>query len=288
VIARHFAARIESARAFVIDLDGTIALGDGTGGGYDPLPGAAKLLAELRGHGVPFRIVTNNSARSPAVYARALRAIGLDVRDNEILTPSSVAADFCRRTGLNRVRVLGTAGAAAPFAAAGLKVIDPSTPAKKVDAVYTGWFREMSFPDIEAASNDLWNGAPLLTASDFPFFATKEGKGLGTSFPLNAMFKALTGAEPNLLGKPSIEMLRFALKVMDFHEEATDRLVVMGDNPATDIAMARAGRALAIGVPTGLTSIEQWEALAEEERPDLVLDDFDPVIRIIRKRAVFS
>lgn len=49
---------LSSIRLFLLDLDGTFYL-DGA-----PLPGALDFLAALRGKGVPFAFLTNNSSRS--------------------------------------------------------------------------------------------------------------------------------------------------------------------------------------------------------------------------------
>ena len=42
------AAKIATARGFIFDMDGTIALGNAASGGHEALPGAIDLLATLR------------------------------------------------------------------------------------------------------------------------------------------------------------------------------------------------------------------------------------------------
>jgi HAD superfamily hydrolase (TIGR01450 family) len=286
VIHPQLASRIETARGFIIDMDGTIALGDRTAGGHVALPGAKELLVELRSNGIPFCVFTNGTAKAPTVYARTLRMVGLDVRDNEMMTPSSVAAEYLVREGLQRVRVLGTPGTAAPLAAAGLTVIESSSPAAKVDAVFTGWFREFTFPDLEAACGDLWNGAVFTTASDVPFFATQGGRGISTGFAINTMLTALTGQTPRVLGKPSIEALRHALQLMAIPQQSGDDVVVLGDDLALEMRMARQGGAMAVAITTGIHSREDFAAAEADRRPDLVLDDLDALVEIVKRRGV--
>ena len=48
--------RIASARGFIFDMDGTIALGDAASGGHKALPGAVALFSRLRARGTPFRV----------------------------------------------------------------------------------------------------------------------------------------------------------------------------------------------------------------------------------------
>ena len=84
--------------------------------------------------------------------------------------------------------------------------------AEGVEAVFTGWFREFTFPDLEAACRDVWAGAILTTASHVPFFAAKGGRAIGASFAINVMIASLTKKRAKVLGKPSKDALHRALR----------------------------------------------------------------------------
>ncbi|MDB5663246.1 MAG: haloacid dehalogenase [Sphingomonas bacterium] len=265
------ANRIATARGFIFDMDGTIALGDSASGGHRAIPGAVDLLARLRRDGRPFRVFTNGSAKAPADYAASLRAAGFDVQDEEMMTPSVSAAEYLVATGLKRVRVLGNAGTMAPLIAAGIEVIGPSEKADGVQAVFTGWHREFGFPDLEAACNDIWAGAVLTSASHVPFFATQAGRGIGTSFAINAAITALTKVKPTVLGKPSRHALAAALRRMGLPRSAAREVVVVGDDPALEMRMANRAGAVSVCVATGLQTLETMAALEAAERPLLPL-----------------
>jgi 4-nitrophenyl phosphatase len=196
-------ARIRNASGFIFDMDGTIALGDAASGGHKALAFATEVIAAIRARGTPFRVFTNGTAKPPAIYAASLRGAGFDLRDEEMMTPSTSAAIWFVKQGISRVRVLGNDGVGAPLKAAGIEVIGPSEKATGVEAVYTGWFREFTFPDLEAACESIWDGAILTTASHVPFFATATGRAIGASFAVNVMITALTGKRAKVLGKPS-------------------------------------------------------------------------------------
>jgi ribonucleotide monophosphatase NagD (HAD superfamily) len=169
------ARRVATARAFIFDMDGTLVLGSATGGGFAPLPGAVDLLAALRARGTPFRVFTNGTAKIPKLYAAALREAGLPVRDEEMMTPATAAADWFVRRNIKRVRALGGEGLQGPLIEAGLEVIAPSETAAGVEAVFTGWYKEFSLADMELACRDIWAGARLTSSSNVPFFATAGG-----------------------------------------------------------------------------------------------------------------
>jgi NagD protein len=281
VTRRSVAARIASARGFIFDMDGTLALGNRESGAHAALPGAVDLLARLRRRGLPYRIFTNGTAKPPAAYAAALRAAGLDVADDEMMTPSTSAAAWLAAKGIGRVRVLGNAGTAAPLVEAGIEVIGPSVHADKVEAVFTGWFREFGFPDLEAAVHDIWAGARATTASHVPFFATSEGRGIGTSYAMNSMIRALTGKRAKVLGKPSREGFHAALAGMGLPRSAAGEVVVVGDDPELETRMANSVGAVSIGVATGLKALDAFRTGAARDRPLLALPGVDRLLDLI-------
>src|SRR5688572_8560205 len=74
--------RLRRVRGFVLDMDGTLVLGDRNNKGLRPLPGAEPLFATLTELGLPFRIFTNGTSRTPRQYAHALQALGFPVTDD--------------------------------------------------------------------------------------------------------------------------------------------------------------------------------------------------------------
>jgi len=278
-----WAQRLRAARAFVIDMDGTIALGDSASGGHRALPGAIELLALLRRRGTPFRIFTNGTAKPPAAYADSLRGAGFDIRNDELMTPSTSAAHWFRNRGVKKVRVLGLGGVQQPLIDYGIDVVQPAEPASGVEAVFTGWFREFTFPDLEAACRDIWAGAGLTTASNVAFFATAGGKSIGASYAINAMIRSLTGRRAVVLGKPSADAFHLAVASMGLPRAAASEVVVLGDDPALEMRMARSVGAISVGMTSGIMKRQSAEKLPLRERPDLLLDQLLTLIPILEK-----
>lgn len=274
------AARIANARGFIFDMDGTIALGDAASGGHKALPGAVEFLSLLRKIGRPFRVFTNGTAKPPAAYAASLHKAGFDLADEEMMTPSSSAAIWFERKGIRRVRVLGNAGVAAPLRERGIEVIGASEPGD-VEAVYTGWFREFTFPDLEAACQSIWDGAMLATASHVPFFATATGRGIGSSFAINKMIAAMTGKQAKVLGKPSRVAFDAAVAAMGLSKSAARDIVVFGDDPALEMRMANGAGAVGVGLTTGLLKRDALTGLPANQQPHLLIDDYADVIRML-------
>ena len=256
-------------KGLILDLDGTLLLSDRSLGGYEILPGAAELLTELTLRAFPFVVLTNGSAYPPAEQAAKLRSAGLPVRDECMLTPSSVAADLMVRAGVSRALVLGSSGVGQALRDAGIETVQTGERGERdVQAVYVGWYPECTMKAIEAACHAIWAGARLYVASDVPFFATKEGRTMGYSYAITGAIRRVTRAPMILTGKPSLHALRFVARRLGLRRRD---LGIVGDDPAVDIMMARRGGAQAFGVTTGVTAREEWERQTGVKRPEHVL-----------------
>jgi 4-nitrophenyl phosphatase len=262
--------RLGRVRGIVLDMDGTLVLGDRNNKGLRPLPGAERLFATMANLGLPFRVFTNGTTRTPQQYAHALRALGFPVADDGVLTPASVAADLLRRHGHRRVMVLGGKGITEPLEAAGMETLRPLR-GTQADAVMVGWYRqELTFEALEAACDAVWGGARFYSASQSLFFATAEGRQLGTSRAITAVVRDATGCTVTVVGKPSLQALRAAARHLDV---AVDELAVVGDDPELEVPMAHRGGALAVAVHTGIGSAQSFADRPEGARPHLDLPD---------------
>jgi HAD superfamily hydrolase (TIGR01450 family) len=262
----------------MFDLDGTLVLTSRSLTGYQVLPGAIEVLSELKSREIPFVVLTNGTNYPPAEQAAKLRAAGLPVDNEALLTPSSVAADLMRKSGVERALVLGTPGVGHALAEAGIETLFPGEKEnERVDAVYIGWYPECTMKDIEAASQAIWNGAKLYVASSVPFFATIEGKTMGYSYAIAAAVRKVTGTPMILTGKPSLHALRFVARRLRLPMR---KIGVVGDDPLVEMIMARRGHAFGLGVTTGLTPAQEWQKQPLGRRPHRVLDDLLQVLEV--------
>jgi 4-nitrophenyl phosphatase len=257
-------------KGLMFDLDGTLILSDRKLGGYTAIPGAAEALAELDARGVPWIAMTNGSAYAASVQAPRLRAVGLPVADERLFTPNSVAGKAMIERGYSNVLVLGTQGVADALSEMGVRCTMPQDEAAhEADAVYVAWHPECSMPDIHLACERVLDGAAFLTASDVPFFATKDGRSFGYSCAINGAVSRVTGREPEACGKPSALALTLIAEELGVAEEDVG---VVGDDAIAEMQMARAGGAIGIAVASGSTDRAQWAAQPPGREPHVVID----------------
>lgn len=279
--AARLASRLERAKGFILDMDGTLVLGDKRNKGLKALPGAAAFLAHLRKRGTPFVLFTNGTVRPPAAYVDELKHAGLAVEAERIMTPSTVAAAYLKAKGHRRILVLGGEGVGGPLAEAGLEVVRPPE-RENIDAIYVGWFREFGMPDIEAACWAAWAGAPVFSASLVPYFASAEGRTLGTSCAIAGAIDKITGTRTRPLGKPAPEAMKVAAARLGV--PAKD-VCVIGDDPHLEIPMALRAGGLAIGVTTGVAKAPDYAAQPKARRAHHVAENIGAVLDLWQRHG---
>ena len=262
--------RLRRVRGFVLDMDGTLVLGDRDNQGIRPLPGAVDLIRLLVDRGLRFCVFTNGTVKTPRQCADALQQAGFPIPDDAVLTPATTAAQIFRRRGHRGVMVLGGKGITEPLEAAGIETLPPLR-GTTADAVFAGWYRqELTFEALEAACFAVFEGAKFYSASQSLFFATAEGRTLGTSRAISAVVRDVTRARVTVVGKPALPSLQAAARHLGV--PAAD-LAVVGDDPELEVPMAHKGGALAVAVHTGIGHAQSFTDLPENVRPHLDLAD---------------
>ncbi len=233
--------RLRAVRGFVLDMDGTLVLGDRNNRGIRALPGAVEFTRLLGERGTPFCVFTNGTVKTPGECADALQQAGFPV-------------------------------------AAGIETLPPlrSTTA---DAVFAGWYRqELTFEALEAACFAVLEGAKFYSASQSPFFATAEGRTLGTSRAISAVVHDVTRARVTVVGKPAVQALQASARHLGV---PAAELAVVGDDPELEVPMAHKGGALAVAVHTGIGHAESFADLPEDARPHLDLADVGVLAQLL-------
>jgi HAD superfamily hydrolase (TIGR01450 family) len=270
--------RLRDVRGFVFDMDGTLVLGDRRNHGLKPLPGAVEIISWATERGLPFVVFTNGTMRTPAHYAQVMRETGFGLPDQAMMTPASSAVRIFRRRGNRKVMVLGGPGLAEPLEEVAIEVVAPAPGATGADAVLAGWYPEFTMTALEAACDAVRAGAELYSCSETPFFATAEGRLLGTSRAISAMIRSLTGCSLQVVGKLSLLALRSAAEWLGAR---LAQLAVVGDDPQLELPMAHRGRSLAIAVGTGLGDAAAYDDLPASRRPHLRVRGVDELLALL-------
>ena len=83
--------KLKDIKLFVLDMDGTIYLGD------QPIKGAFDWVRKIDADPQrDFIFFTNNASKVPSIYVEKLAKLGLDVSINKIVTAGDVCAQFLK------------------------------------------------------------------------------------------------------------------------------------------------------------------------------------------------
>jgi 4-nitrophenyl phosphatase len=258
---------LREAKGFVLDLDGTLIQRSRTG--LTPIPGARELLAAIRGSGRPFVIFTNASHVAPSVLAAELRDDGLDVRDDEVITPVCCAISLLGGSHPGAgVLAFCTTATHDRLAAAGVRMVEPGDSVERgdsVDVVFVAHPSDFGFLDLEHAARAITSGAPLLTASYVPAYAGADGPIFSRGAMVTAALSKVTGTRPTIVGKPSRVAVREIVSRLGLPSRD---LAVIGDDAALDISLGNLGRSHTVLVQTGITGDSVLDRLPALQRPD--------------------
>lgn len=258
--------RLDDVQGFVLDIDGTLV--HRAGERVDVQPGAVEVLARIRASGRPLVLFTNGSHMTPGAFAAGLRAAGLPIADDEVLTPLLSVQTYLRaRRGDHSVLLFGTPVARAYLVESGVRVLDAQ--AERAGAVFVAQADAVDFEALERAARAVLGGAALLTGSYAPAYAGVDGPIFSRGAMLTAALAKATGARPVVVGKPSRAALR---TIADRLGLATETLAVVGDDLAMDVALGRLGGARTVLVRSGISGRVALDRISAGRRPDAVVD----------------
>ncbi|MDR2077029.1 MAG: HAD-IIA family hydrolase [Desulfovibrio sp.] len=209
---------------FVLDLDGTVYLGD------TPIPGAVAFILRLW-EDCAFYFLSNNTSKGPRTYVKKLQALGIPAREEQLLFPTTPLVAHLRAAGIRSAYLVGNRDYAAALAAAMPELRLGPEEAQAVILAY----------DTELCYEKLAVSARLLQKPGIAYFATHPDRVCpDPAGPLPdvgsfiALYEQATGRLPDqIFGKPNAALLSPLLA-----RYPRERLVMVGDRLVTDKKLA--------------------------------------------------
>ncbi len=258
--------RFDAVKAFALDMDGTFYLGDTL------LPGSLAFIAQLKRLGIPYRFLTNNSARSAKDYLEKLAGMGLPREDALVYSSGEAAAAYLMETyPAKKVYVLGTPSLQQSFAEAGVRVVEEGA-----EVAVLGYDTTLTYSRLTRFCD--------LVRAGLPYIATHPDVNcpvLGGYAPdagaMMALVEASTGRKADLvIGKPNPEIMRRLAKAMGVQ---VSEIAMVGDRLYTDIALGRTAGVQTVLVLSGETKAA--DLAASEAKPDLVCQNLGELGKLL-------
>ena len=251
--------KLREIRMFVLDMDGTIYLGDRL------FPYTPKFLQQVRATGRNFCFFTNNSSKNKAAYLEKLANMGICIPPEKMLLSNEVILQWLQRHHPGaRCYVVGTP----PLLEDSRKAGFPPD-AEDADLVVLGFDTTLTYEKLRVACDLIRAGKPVYGVNP-DWNCPVEGGFIPDCGSIAALVRASTGVQCEFFGKPSPHTLHYLLRQTGCRPE---EVAVVGDRLYTDIAVAAGTAVTSILVLSGETTPQ----LLEESPlvPDLVVQDLE-------------
>lgn len=244
--------------AALLDLDGTVYLG---GQVIEYVP---ESLAAARSAGMATMFVSNNASRPPAAVAEALRGMGIEAADSDVLTSPQAAADMLAadHPAGSPVLVVGAAYLHEVIAGVGLVPVQLAT--DHPVAVVQGHSPDTGWTQLAEACLALRDGADWVACNTDTTLPTDRGLLPGNGSMVAALVAA-TGLTPRVAGKPARPLIDSAVS-----QSGAQRPLVVGDRLDTDIEAARTAGVPSFMPLTGVNTATDLLVAPSHRRPDYV------------------
>lgn len=264
---------MRSIKGLLIDLDGVLVKGKA----MNPFPDAPGFVAFLREGGIAFRIVTNNSMKTPSWIAQRLQEHNILIFEEEIVSPMSICPRILKERRVEKVFVMGSEELKENLASLGFSV--KTEPA--VDAVLVAQDRTLSFEETKTAITAMKNyGAELFAMNDNRVILDDDGMlfaGAGAICRL-LIYASDYGDQFVHFGK--MGELYNQTMFEQFHEKK-ETLAIISDDLYTDIKGFQGEGLMGIFLTTGKYGKED---IAGNMKPDVIFDSLSEVTAFLKSR----
>jgi HAD superfamily hydrolase (TIGR01458 family) len=235
------------ARGLLVDLDGTLYVGD------EPVEGAREAVGRLRASGIAVRYVTNTTRKPRRWVCEHLLSLGFEVEETEVFTPARAAASCI---GDKSCHPLVDESLLEDLE--GIPFTDDHP-----DYVLVGDIGEgFTYDRLNAAFRLLVDGAQLLALQKNRYWRREDGLSLDAG-PYVAALEYASGVSATVVGKPEESFFRLAVEDLGL---GAREVAMVGDDAEADVAGAQAAGLRGVQVKTG-----KYRP-GEEGQPDLVLE----------------
>ncbi len=258
---------LQNIRLFLLDMDGTVYLGDRL------LPGASEFINLLTSRGIDFLFLTNNSSKHRRQYAEKLNRLGLPVDESRIFTSGEATAIYLRKAKPGaKIYLVGTPALEEEFRQHGFTLVQDETP----DYAVLGFDTTLTYAKLWRLCDLVRQGVPYI-ATHPDFNCPIEGGYMPDIGAMIAFVEASTGRRPDVVvGKPNRPIIE---AVSERTALPLEQICMIGDRLYTDIALGAAG-IVTVLVLSGEARREDLPTAPHQ--PDYVLQNLAELVRVLK------
>ena len=218
-------SELRDKKLFLLDMDGTIYLGD------EIFDGTLDFLNWVKESGGRYMFLTNNSSKSVDKYIEKLDKMGIVAHKEDFTTSAQATGLYLQKHNkTDKIYVFGTESLKEELSLYGLNITDEL--ADDIDCLVMGFDTELTFQKLEDASILLGRGVDYIATNPDWVCPTEYGYVPDCGSVAQMLFNA-TKRKPKFIGKPEATMVELAVEKSGFTKQQS---VLLGDRLYTDIA----------------------------------------------------
>jgi len=252
-------------KAIILDLDGTVYLGD------KEVPGASEFVRRCREAGIRCLFVTNRSNRPPEEVAEQLRGYGIPCERGDVLTSAQATAKYLSK---GSAFLIGETGLVEAMREEGIRIVTEEAEDRPC-AVVVSYDREFSYAKLAAATHWISEGARFIATNPDKKLKV-HGRTLPGTGALVAAVQAATGIAPEYVGKPERLIFDMALQLAACR---ADEALSVGDLLDTDIRGSNAAGIPSVLMLTGVSTRADLDT--SPYRPAHVCETFADITALV-------
>lgn len=229
--------KLKKLRHVLLDMDGTIYCGNKLFNTTIPF---FEILSSLK---ISYSFITNNSSKSTDDYFHKLAVMGVYLDKKSLYTSTIFTAEYLGRNHpeVKNIFVLGTESMKLELCKMGFNIV-----VTRPDAVVAGYDTELTYEKLCRAAYWINDGAFFVSTHPDRFCPTNQPEFMAIDCGwITEFLERLTGKSALTLGKPSANMLHYALRRQGF---IVSEAAMLGDRYETDVKMAIDAGALSVHI----------------------------------------
>ena len=266
MLQTKYQKKIDELKCFVLDMDGTIYLGQ------ELFPFTPAFLDKVKETGREMYFFTNNSSKSQQAYIDKLDKMNIHIEPKQMMISSHVMIKYLQENYPGKsIYVVGTESLINEF-----KSFDMNLVEEDPEIVVLGFDTSLTYEKMEKACHAIRNGCLYFGINPDWNCPMEGGAFIPDCGSMAKMIEGSTGRWPDFFGKPSKHTLKYMIKESGYQP---NEIAIVGDRLYTDIAVADGSEVTSIMVLTGEATLE--DVAQSNIKPDIIVNSLADITEML-------
>ena len=268
---------IRQIKCFLLDMDGTIYLGDHV------IEGTYEFLDILKKQNKRAMYITNNSSKATSQYVEKLAGMGISAGEDDFFTSvNALVYNLNKKHPKARLFVLGTPVFEKYLEEQGFEIIRQYyvEKEKRPDYVILAFDMTLTYDKLRIACDYIADGIEYWATHPDMVCPVKDGRVIPDAGSFIECIYGVTKKRPSfVVGKPNPCMIQV---IMEKYGYKNNEVAVIGDRLYTDILSAINAGVCSICVLSGETTKADIEKASEENKPQYIFESIKDIYKILK------